>query len=147
MFDDELIAAAYEYSNAIQTETIEKFDLGTYDRWWFNQETASLSFYKNDVPIVKANVQVLGSQSLNDKSWMWSLLNDSITEECVNELEPFWQIVEQSSGLHFLPEVDEQFIKEAVSVSMYALNAKAYYRAPSKNAHSYLILTNVEWVA
>lgn len=147
MFSDELLKTAHEYSTAIQTATMEKFDLGTYDRWWFNQETASLSFYKNDVPVVKANVQVLGSQSLNDKSWMWSLLNDSITDECVDELEPFWQIVEHNSGIHFHSEVDEQFIIDAVSVSMYVLNAKAYYRAPSQNAHTYLILSNVEWVA
>ena len=147
MFSDELLAAAYEYSTATQTATIEKFDLGNYDRWFIDQETATLSFYKDDVPMVKANIQILGSQSVNDKSWMWSLLNDSILDECVDDLEPFWHIVESGCGINNHPEVDEQFIADAVSVSMHTLNAKGYYRAPSANSHTYLILTNVEWVA
>lgn len=147
MFSDELLEQAYEYSTTTQSQTIEEFDLGNYERWHVDQEDASLSFYKNDVPVVKAKIQILGSQSVNDKSWMWSLLNDSILDECVDELEPFWHIVESGRGITLHPEVDDQFIADAISVSMHALNAKGYYRAPSAKSHTYLIMTDVEWVA
>jgi len=43
--------------------------------------------------------------------------------------------------------VDDEFIADAVSVSMHALQAKGYYRAPCDKSHTYLIMTDIEWVA
>lgn len=148
MFSDALLAQAHIYSAATQAETIEKYHLEKYDRWWVDQELGAIIFFKNEIPMVKAKIQVIGSHSINNQSWLWSLFNETIVEKCIDSMAPFWKLIDDSEmGLTPHPTVDEQFIREAIAVCMYTLQAKAHYRAPSANANTYLILTDLDWVA
>lgn len=146
----QLVEKAYAYTTEVQEKMLSEFNLGTYDRWNLNQEDASLTFYTNNEAKVKAEIQILGTQSNNTGTWLWAFINSSLLEICVYKTEFIWDFVDQLVG-NWHKEgseiVDEDFIHNLLALSVMILEAKGYYFAPGANSNLYLIITDIQYVA
>src|SRR5271163_1495549 len=90
------------------------FRMGAYQRWDYDLETGHFTFSDNGVTKVAATIQVVGSISSEEGSWLWSWASASIPERVcdqilrvrefgfVNEIDrltqPKWLVEEEVDG-------------------------------------------------
>src|SRR5262245_22013368 len=83
---DDFVKASYDYLRDAQSAAKGDFDLGSYERFDWNQESGRLEF--SDGPLVKvvAKIQFVGSISTVTDTWLWSWANDSVLEPLKAEM-------------------------------------------------------------
>jgi len=147
----QLTENAVEYATKVQDEMVKTYfdsNADKYDRFHLNMEEGTLTFYTDDVPIVQAQIQVVGSHAKNSNTWMWSTLNVSIPAICtdkMNKVKDFLGVVEWGNFDDVTP-VEEGFIGDAVYLSLMVLEGVGFYKAPSANSDVYLVMTDINWV-
>ncbi|MGE3320485.1 MAG: DUF6882 domain-containing protein [Candidatus Berkiella sp.] len=147
----QLIENAVQYATDVQEETLETYfdsNADKYDRYHINMEEGTLTFYTDNVPMVQAQIQVVGSHSKNSNTWMWSTLNGSIPAICTNKMDKvkdFLGVVEWGN-FDDVTEVEEGFIGDAVYLSLMVLEGVGFYKAPSANSDLYVVMTDIDWV-
>ena len=139
---------AYSYCDIAQEKLINDFNFEVYDKWYIDQEEAILIFYENNTPKAKAHIQILGTHSKNTASWCWSILNESIAEQSIQKLYPFFQAMHSLEGEWYVNDVstavNEAFIRKAVAAGVFLSRGVGYYIAHSPGATAYLILTEIK---
>lgn len=147
----QLTENAVEYATKVQDEMLKTYfdsNADKYDRFHLNMEEGTLTFYTNDVPMLQAQIQVVGSHAKNSNTWMWSTLNGSIPAICtdkMNKVKDFLGVVEWGN-FDDVTEVEEGFIGDAVYLSLMVLEGVGFYKAPSANSDVYLVITDINWV-
>lgn len=147
----QLSESAIEYATKVQEETMRTYfdsNADKYDRYHINLEEGTLTFYTNDVPMVQAHIQVVGSHAKNSNTWMWSTLNASIPEistHKMNQVQEFLSVIEWGN-FDEVTEVEEDFISNAVYLSLMVLEGVGFYKAPSANNDIYVVMTDIDWV-
>ncbi len=63
---------------ALNTKCEEQFNVGHWDRWFYDSEPGTITFSDKGVPKVIASVQVVGTTSAKTNSWLWAWANESI---------------------------------------------------------------------
>src|SRR6185312_14902931 len=69
---------------------LEKYKIGTWGRWDYSLEDATLTFSQDGKPKVVCNIQAIGSVMGN--SWEWSWGNENLPDSCktrMNEVREF----------------------------------------------------------
>jgi hypothetical protein len=64
----------------------EEFKIGSYERWNYDLETATLTFSHEQVRRVVAQIQAAGSISNKSKSWLWSWANESLPDHVTDSI-------------------------------------------------------------
>src|SRR6266851_9411390 len=72
------LADAYAELQRKQDALHAEYFIGTYSRWWFEQETAKLQFLEQNVVAVEADFISIGSYSPSAKTWKWAWANQSV---------------------------------------------------------------------
>lgn len=136
-------------------ETLEQeFDLARYEHWDFNQ--GKLIFSNQGIAGVEADVVFVGSYSLSTKTWLWSWVSSDLPQHLT---EPMMQVKDfgEEYGLPklFLPKwsaIEDQDSGqsdawEMAAIAASVLGAKGVYRAPTEQAHLYMLLMDVRHVS
>lgn len=76
---DKLLAKAESGfgKNALQFN--KDYNLASYTRWDYKQDSGKLIFSINGIPKIVASAQIVGSYSAYSSTWMWSWANESLT--------------------------------------------------------------------
>ena len=143
---DDLIEISLDYLNAQQERLKREFDLSSWERYDYNQESGLLTFSSQGKTGVVADFHVVGTTSKSSGTWLWSWENPSIYENvkhCMNRVREYGE----THGFEKLTRAqwpgDERDGWEMAAVAAYLLEAEGAYRAPDDTGAMFMILKNV----
>lgn len=157
MTDDDFerfLSSAMEELHEKQTLLAEKHGLGTFARWWFDQETEMLDFMDEDGrKVLEASVIDIGSFAQEPGTWKWAWANDSLTDSLRDKASSLKALADQTGFALFAEEgafdIDgAPMAWELAAVSVRHLGALGVYRAPSskKPLMSFLAIMTIRRV-
>lgn len=127
-----------------QTKAIEKYNIGSYDSYWFDQDTRRLQFKDKDGKVMQDfPVIVIGSYAHNKGNWMWAWANKSINDNLKKDSEKIKSLVGLTGFNIFneaMLEADNKVADEMVAMAVHALNALFMYRIPGEKNHLFLAI-------
>lgn len=121
----------------------EKFRIGEYGEFWFDQDTRLLQFKNDGVVMLEFEVTCVGTWSPNSNTWMWAWVNKSMTPEVRHDSERLKELKEVTGfGAFENPgfECDEAMAYENVAFAVHQLDALGMYRIPGERSHLYLAI-------
>ena len=126
------------------------FRIGSWERWDYNLEEATLTFSHGGVPKLIASVLVAGTTSNSSGTWMWGWANNHLPKqvsEGVSSVKEFGEIEGQAQlTSEKLPDTENLgWMMTAVAVKV--LGARGAYRCPTKTGYVYFVLTSLDFVA
>lgn len=147
---DELVAQAQAYTANCQDRLESAFSLLDWERYDYNQESASLLFSSGGIPRVTARIRIVGSWAAGPRTWLWAWDNASIlpgAAEGVHLLSTFGKqhhFTRLSTALWQADEVDGW---EMTSVACLLFEGDGVYRAPDENGALFMVLSDPQFVA
>lgn len=146
----ELLAAATAYLQERQDDIQKRFRIGDYERYEWNQGTGELVFSNAGKARVVAEFQFVGSVSTESKTWMWSWANRTNIEPIKHDVRRVRAYGEQHSFRQLasaLWPADEADGWQMTAITAYLLRAQGAYRSPDDSGASFLVMTDIRWVA
>src|SRR5687768_14155193 len=143
-FRDEACQTFLESSKKVN----EEFKLGSWPRWYYQQETGELVFSEKGVPKVIAKVQAAGSWSKLSNTWMWAWQNSSVLPSAKKDIDKVRKFGMENSFAELAdPQwaCDKEYAWTVTAVAGHLLNAKTAYRAPYENGALYLLVFDIRW--
>jgi hypothetical protein len=146
----ELLTAAHAYTTARQDILRTTYGLASMPHAHLNEATGQLVFSdESHTPRVLANVQVVGSVSIEDRTWLWSWANPDVNATLYKDILEV-QMLGEARDIEQLttPFWDGDAVDgwEMTSISAYVLQAEGAYRAATSQGFTYLVMTSVEWL-
>jgi len=145
---DQLSEDSYEYLQGKQDEAAEKFGIGEYERFDWDQETRQLVWSDGGVPKVVADIQFVGSVSTKSDTWLWSWANSSVLEPLSKEMLK----VREFGSTHDLEKLTERKWSadevdgwEMTAIAAYLLKAHGAYRSSDENGFTYMVFTDLRF--
>jgi hypothetical protein len=142
---DALVEEAYRYTEQQQERLTTEFAISSYERWDWEQSTATLTFSTGGVRRAAARFQMVGSVSTVSNTWLWSWANASLLDsarEGVHLLREFGL----QNGFEKLTDAtwpaDEVDGWEMATVACLLLDGEGVYRAPSDTGFMFLVLND-----
>jgi hypothetical protein len=124
----------------------EEFRIGSWQRWDYDLERATLTFSENGVPKVLASIQVIGTTSVSGGTWMWGWANESLppnVTKAVAKVREFGQ-AENIAKLTEAELRDDEYLGwEMTAVAAKLLGAKGAYRCPDENGFVYVVYSSI----
>src|SRR5690606_36177256 len=123
-----------EYLNAQQDSCNVKYDIGSYQNWFYDQTTGELTFSDNGVKKLIIDYEEVGSVSLETNTWLWAWANPHLEERVKSEIG---KIKEYGEKRNFEKLTNRKWTAEEVdgwkmtAIAAYILNAKGAYRVPA----------------
>lgn len=148
---EELSKTAYEYLNEQQDVCNNKYMLGAYEKWYYDQETGLIIFYNGEKIILRIKFEAVGTISLISNTWLWSWANSTTLENTATEILKVKEYG-QEHGLGKLLEekwdADMYDGWEMTAISAYLLQAKGAYRVPNskEDIFSFKLFKEIEVV-
>ena len=132
-----------------QQKLVNEFNLGQYERFDVDYQSAKLIYSSGGEPKVIADIQFAGSLATKSDSWLWSWANESTPIHLKQEL---FRVKEFGEVHKIFPltrsgtsDIGDTFCYSVTAIAARLLNAKGIYRSPSSIGYVYLILLDVEW--
>jgi hypothetical protein len=125
----------------------QEYQLSSFDRFEWNQETGNLNFIKNDSVALIAKFRFIGSVSFNLNTWLWGWANTSVKS---NFTEDILKVKEFGKENNFNSLINDEWNADEndgwlmASISSYILNFKGVYKSPSSHGVSFLGITSIE---
>jgi hypothetical protein len=144
----ELLTAAHAYTTDRQDALRAEYGLASMPHAHLNEATGQLIFSdQSNTPRVLANVQVVGSVSVQDRTWLWSWANPDVDAALYRDVLEV-QMLGRARGIEQLttPFWDGDAVDgwEVTSICAYVLQAAGAYRATSAQGFTYFVMTSVE---
>jgi hypothetical protein len=133
-----------------QQKTCADFGVDFTTQYEWNVDRAELVFSRNGEPIVRANLQFLGSIAGPTGTWLWGWANESIPMAATNRLMPIRQYGE-SQGFpklterEWTPSGDDGHDLMLVSASI--LESQAFFHDHYQNLALFFVLDGFERIA
>ncbi|HXU94589.1 MAG TPA: hypothetical protein VFP33_13115 [Gallionella sp.] len=146
----QLVTEAHQYMTNCQEKLRAEYQLNVWPRYDWDQDAASLIFSDSSGSRVRASIQFVGSVSSRSGTWLWSWANDSFLHEVtckmsyVKEYGIDNDIEQLATDTWQADEVDGW---EMTSIAGYLIGAKGSYRTPSDYGFTYMVITEIGWVA
>jgi hypothetical protein len=89
---EDFVDEAYSYLQSAQDAIKDRFSLGAYERYDWDQELGTMTFSDFGVTKVIADIQFVGSISTVTNTWLWSWENPSVlanVKERILEVKAF----------------------------------------------------------
>lgn len=145
------LAEANDELKEKQRELATEHGLGSYSRWWSDQETSLIQFSDAAGKVgLQAEFVPIGSFSPLSNTWLWAWANVTTLPRPREQSEKLKELADLTGYVLFEDantfEIDEAMAWELAAVSVKHLHAKGCYRAPSSDGthHSFLALMSVE---
>jgi hypothetical protein len=81
-----LVPMAYTMMQDVQGRTLEEFGIDYKTRYEWDIDRAEIVFYRKQVPIVQADLQVVGSISRKNGTWLWGWANKSVPSQATDKM-------------------------------------------------------------
>jgi hypothetical protein len=124
----------------------EQFRISALPRWDYELGRGTLTFSENGVPKVSAMIQVVGTTSVSDGTWMWGWANKSLPQRvktAVGKVREFGRAESISELTKSVLPDDEHLGWEMTAIAAKVLGAKGAYRCPGENGFVYLIYSSI----
>jgi hypothetical protein len=145
---DRLVADALAYLHAQQAALQERYGVGTYDHYHWDQGTGELVFSREGRPGLVADVQFVGSTSSEIGTWLWSWANPSIDEAVRRRVREVREYGEEHGFLKLAAAHwtgGEEQAWEMTAVAALLLRARGAYRSPEHRGSTFLLITDLRW--
>jgi len=145
---DALIETAYAYLQQQQAQSATSFNIGSYQRYDYDQASGKLVFSSNGTVRVITDFQAVGSISTRSNTWLWAWANESIlpnvcqAAEHVRAFGEREQITEVSDPYWPADEADGWAM---TALTAYLTQAKGGYRCPDEHGFLYVVFTHIDW--
>lgn len=131
---EELSKISCEYLKNQQAYCQDKYRIGEYERWDYDQLTGKLIFSDKGVQKVIIDYEEVGSVSLKSNTWLWAWGNSSIEENVKKEITRVRAYGIKRGFENLLTAKWSADIVDGwdiAAISAYILKAKGVYRVPS----------------
>jgi len=147
---DELALQAEDYIEDCQGRLESEFSLSGYERYSYNQESASLLFSTGGVERLRLKIQLIGSWASTPRTWLWSWNNPSVLStaaESVHLLQTFGEQhgFSRLSGASWPAEEKDAW--QIAAVACFLLGGDGVYRAPDENGALFMVLREPEFIS
>ena len=144
MMTDEEFGAFVETSLDALDAKQQKYGLGSFQSFFFDQPTGTLQFKEGEQVVISARVTLIGSFSTNGAgSWQWAWANPATQGESLARCEKLKALDERTGiKLFTLPlfEADEQMANELTAMFVEHLGALGFYRMPTSGGKLYVFV-------
>lgn len=129
---------------------LKQYRIGTWDRWDYSMEDATLTFSQDGLPAVICRMEVVGSTE--PESWEWSWGNETLPLPCRRDMGRIYQLGEEKQWKRLTTlflETDEYVGWECASIANHVLGGIGVYRCPNEkgpNSAVYLVIRSAEFV-
>ncbi len=142
----DFISEASAYLTRQQDAAKREFDLGSWERYFWDQDTGTLTFSTGEKPGVIADILIVGSIAHKPGTWLWSWANSSIVESMSEPIRRVRRFGEERGFDKLVDSTwpgDETDGWEMAAAAALVLSAKGAYRAPDEDGALFLVLTNI----
>lgn len=132
-----------------QQELIDKFDLGSFQKFEFDFDKGEIYFLNDGKTEVQANIIPIGSFNSESKTWMWAWANEGFPENLRTKSAQLKQLKEITGFDIFgneMSDIDEDMTWEIAGMSLNLLTSQGVYRGPVNNTQYFYALDNVHHV-
>ena len=137
---------AAEYLKRQQDRLRAEFQLGSWQRYDYDQEAGTLTFSSGGRIGVVADIQMVGSTSKRGGTWLWAWANPSILENVKHSLADV-RAYGETHGLDKLTTAewpgDEYDGWDMTAAAAFILRAEGAYRAPDENGALFTLLQRI----
>ena len=143
---DAFVDTAVEYLARQQDRLKSEFQLGTWQRYDYDQDAGTLVFSSNGRVGVVADIHIVGSTSTTSGTWLWAWDNPSILERvthCLADVRAYGERHAFDKLTTAKWPGDEHDGWEMTAATAFILRAEGGYRAPGENGAVFMILQNV----
>jgi len=143
---DQYLDYCYDKLEKKQEELFKNYNIGSFEEYWYDQETGILQFKTGGNVKLEFNVIFIGSWSSNSNTWMWSWGNESMTEDVKNNSIVLKELKEKTGfGIFTNPffECDEEMAHELTSFAVEHLNAKGMYISPDGRSQLFMAIMSL----
>ena len=143
---EKLSKISYEYLNLKQKEVEEKYGIGKYENWFYDQEKGTLTFSDKGIDKIIIKYEEVGSISKISKTWLWSWANPHLEEQIKTEINLVKEYGENNKVEKLIKRkwnADEYDGWEMTAISAYLMKAKGAYRVPTEKTFSYMIYKEI----
>ncbi len=124
----------------------QEFDLGSHQRYDWDQVKGELVFSNDGVAAVVAKIDFIGSYSSRTDTWLWAWANFHLLENVRTRV----QAVRDFGEVHDYPCLttpkwiaEEVNAWEMAAVAAHVLNARGIYRSPREGGASFLLIREI----
>ena len=131
---EELSKISCAYLKKQQAYCQDKYKIGKYERWDYDQLTGKLIFSDKGVQKVIIDYEEVGSVSLKSNTWLWAWGNSSIEENVKKEITTIRTYgIKRGFESLFKAKWSADIVDgwDMAAISAYILKAKGVYRVPS----------------
>jgi len=142
----ELSTKAYEYLQEQQKIAEDRYEIGKYENWFYDQETGYLTFSDGDIAKIKIKYESTGSISKISDTWLWSWGNPHLEDKIKSDI---LKIKKYGEKHNFEPltkkkwKADEYDGWEMTAIAAFLMKAKGAYRVPTENTYSFMIFKEI----
>jgi len=143
---ERLSEKAYGYLYQQQDLTEEKYGIGKYEKWFYDQTTGYLTFSDGDTIKLKIKYEEVGSISKISGTWLWSWANPHLEEKIktailkVKDYGREHQLEPLTKRKWYADEYDGW---EMTAITAYLMKAKGAYRVPTENTFSFMVYKEI----
>lgn len=140
---DEFLDKCYGELEEKQGRMFSEHNIGTYEKYWFDQLTRTLQFKNDNKVEVEFYIVCIGTWAHQKDTWMWGWANNSFAEEIRLEAETLKGLREITGYELFEKEgfgCDETMAYELTAMAVHYLNAMGMYKIPGERSHLFMAL-------
>ena len=145
----ELTGRSYEYLYGKQEALEANFRLTEYDRWDIDQDKRTLTLSIGNVPVVEANIAIVGTFIPAHGLWQWSWATPSVDEKLSAPID----VVRQYGVEHHLDKLTDRGWRaeevdslEMAAIANYLLQGQGIYGAAAGDLRVFVVITDIRKV-
>ena len=124
----------------------QEFHILSWPRYDYDLKSGTLIFSKDDIARVITSIQVVGTTSKSEGTWLWSWANASLPTNVTEEMKKV-RAFGETENLSELTEpyaLDDEYKGwEMTGIAAKTLSAKGAYRCPSEDGFIYFVYTDL----
>jgi hypothetical protein len=143
---ESFLEMATEYLQRRQERLVADFQLGSWKRYEYDQDTGTLTFSSDGRVGVVADIHIVGSTSKSGGTWLWAWDNSTILDHvkhCLADVRAYGEAHGYSKLTTAKWPGDEHDGWEMTAASAFILRAEGAYRAPHESGALFMVLQKV----
>ena len=144
---DAFVSSAVEELERKQSLLTEKYGIGTYARFLFDQPSATLRFFDESGTVrLRAAALPLGSYSEGSGTWKWAWANDTIVQQLrdhAGRLRELYELTGMEAFKNPAFEAEPEMAWQTAAMAIKHLGALGCYVAAGGNSDLYLAVTSI----
>ena len=137
------------YLNACQAKLGKEYGLSGRQRFGWDPEAGRLEFYEDDVVVLVATTQLIGSISHPDRTWLWGWANPQFTpaaSEMIKTVTDFGHAHQFAQLTEGEWEADEADGWDMAAVCAYMTKSMGIYVIPYDTGAGFALITDIQRV-